>query len=154
MDFYHHSTRWGGSAATIVPSDKSKVWGAIWEIGMENLANLDKQEGVQRNVYKPLTVEVTKRNEDKVECRTYQLVNLPPKLQKNQEIPYDRLPSKTYLDTIIQGAKETGLPKKYVASLEKIPHNDNLAEQAYKDKMKKNKTKPKNRADIVRIIEE
>lgn len=42
LDFFGFSQRWGGASATIVPSVGHQVWGAIWEIGMENMADLDK----------------------------------------------------------------------------------------------------------------
>lgn len=41
LDFFHHCPRWNGSSATIVPEQGKIVWGAIWEIDLSNLPNLD-----------------------------------------------------------------------------------------------------------------
>lgn len=42
-------------------------------------------------------------------------------------IPYDRQPSKTYLDTIINGAVESKLPEAYIHFLKSVTHNGKLA---------------------------
>ncbi|XP_014256600.1 gamma-glutamylcyclotransferase-like isoform X2 [Cimex lectularius] len=119
LDFNYFSKRWGGNAATIVPEKLSSVWGAIWEIDKCNEADLDRQEGVGNNIYRTLQVDVVDSAGKTQNCRTYMLCQLPP----NANIA-ERPPSKIYLDTIISGAKETGLPEDYIKKLESIPHNN------------------------------
>lgn len=82
-----------------------------------------RQEGVSINFYKAIQVKVQTSNDEIVDCRTYQLVKLPPKLKEGESLPPERLPSKVYLDTIIEGAKESGLPTEYIKQLQNIPHN-------------------------------
>merc|ERR1712032_376171 len=42
----------------------------------------------------------------------------------------DRRPSAVYLDVIVRGAKENGLPKEYIEKLESIEHNGYRGEVA------------------------
>lgn len=114
LDFNFESTRWGGHAATIVPDKGKHVWGALWQV--DNITNLDLQEGVNDGIYFAKQVFVNKFDNETVECRTYQLVQLPKEDDK-------KMPSRVYLETIIQGAVETGLPVEYINELKKIRHN-------------------------------
>ena len=43
--------------ATIVEAEGESVWGVLWELDMEHMATLDKQEGVPR-VYNRRTIQV------------------------------------------------------------------------------------------------
>lgn len=114
LGFNFESTRWGGHAATIVPQSEREVWGALWEV--TDLDSLDRQEGVADGIYFAKQVRVRKPNNETVECRTYQLVNLPKEGDQKR-------PSRVYLETILQGARETGLPNEYISDLKKIRHN-------------------------------
>lgn len=58
-----------------------------------------------------------------LKCRIYQQVKTPLPLNDNEPLPDDRKPSKTYLDTIINGARESNLPGYYQTYLQNIPHN-------------------------------
>lgn len=42
LDFNHFSKRWKGAAATIVEDPGSCVYGVVWEIANEDMANLDR----------------------------------------------------------------------------------------------------------------
>ncbi|XP_065081602.1 gamma-glutamylcyclotransferase-like [Ochlerotatus camptorhynchus] len=124
LDFFHYAARWRGAPATIVEDKGHRVWGAIWEIGIENLPDLDKQEGVHNQVYKPLTLPICTTKGETLQCRVYQLVKNPPKLESIEETrPFERQPSQTYMNIIIRGATETGLPIEYVEYLNTIKHN-------------------------------
>ncbi|KAF6198477.1 hypothetical protein GE061_008225 [Apolygus lucorum] len=121
LDFGYLAKRWGGYVATIVPDERAVVWGAIWDIGDENLEDLDRQEGVKDSVYRPLEVPVKTPSGEVVTCRCYCLVNQP----SYPEVPNvpNLLPSKVYMDTVIRGAIESRLPEDYVKMLEAIPNN-------------------------------
>ncbi|KAL4716865.1 hypothetical protein ACJJTC_012676 [Scirpophaga incertulas] len=101
--------------------------GAIWRLHIKDMPALDKQEGVETNWYFPRDVEITTVDGAKVVCRTYQQSINPPLRQENEEIPAERRPSSTYLECIINGAKECKLPEEYIEKLSKIPHNGNKA---------------------------
>ncbi|XP_053675067.1 gamma-glutamylcyclotransferase-like [Anopheles nili] len=129
LDFFHYAARWRGAPATIVRQEGSAVWGAIWEIDNSNLADLDYQEGVHNNVYKSLTLPVVLPSGISMNCRVYQLVQNPSYLAPDTDSrPYERQPSKTYMNILINGAKETGLPDHYISVLKKVIHNGNTGD--------------------------
>ncbi|KAJ8969240.1 hypothetical protein NQ317_002638 [Molorchus minor] len=106
LDFVTYSKRWRGASATIVPKKGSHVWRALWEIDMTDMDNLDKR--VHDNIYIPLMLEAEKFCWGQAEM---------------SDIPEDRQPSAVYLNTILKGAIESGLPKDYQEFLKRIPHN-------------------------------
>lgn len=107
--------------ANIVPDENDQVWGAIWDVGMENMDSLDRQEGVHLNIYRPIDVNVKTPGGDTVLCRCYRLVQ-QLEAQDVDSVPRT-LPSNVYLTTIINGAKETKLPAYYTKKL--VDHPDN-----------------------------
>lgn len=124
LDFFHYAARWRGAPATIVEDKGHRVWGAIWQINIENLPDLDRQEGVHNQVYKPLTLPIRTSSGEVLQCRIYQLVKNPPKLEGTESgRPFERQPSKTYMNIIVRGAIESGLPSDYVEKLKTIKHN-------------------------------
>lgn len=123
LDFDKFSNRWGGCSATIRFDPGKHVWGAIWEIDRSQLDNLDMQEGVNANIYLPLQVKVFTPENKEVECRVYKLVNDPEPYKSADLLPKSRRPSKVYLETILQGAKESKLPEDYFNFLKSFPHN-------------------------------
>ncbi|KAH8286845.1 hypothetical protein KR018_002020, partial [Drosophila ironensis] len=128
LDFYTGSKNWLGAPATIVPTAGSHVYGAIWEIDMSNLKDLDDQESVSDRVYIPISVPVLSlASNASITCRAYHLTNQPSTDVHSgfsqENIPFDRQPSETYLKVLVKGAKETGIPEDYVTWLRGIRHN-------------------------------
>nr|NP_001262014.1 uncharacterized protein Dmel_CG32196, isoform C [Drosophila melanogaster]AGB94707.1 uncharacterized protein Dmel_CG32196, isoform C [Drosophila melanogaster] len=128
LDFHTGSKNWLGAPATIVPTQGSHVYGAIWEIDMCNLKDLDDQESVPAGVYVPISVPVHLLNTDSsITCRAYHLTNQPQTdlhAGGGQEIiPHDRQPSQTYLKVLVKGATESGVPDEYIEWLRGIKHN-------------------------------
>ncbi|EDV51869.2 gamma-glutamylcyclotransferase isoform X1 [Drosophila erecta] len=128
LDFHTGSKNWLGAPATIVPTPGSHVYGAIWEIDMCNLKDLDDQESVPDGVYTPISVPVHPLNTDtSITCRAYHLTNQPQTdlhAGGGQEvIPLDRQPSQTYLKVLVKGATESGVPEDYIKWLRGIKHN-------------------------------
>ncbi|CAH1112814.1 unnamed protein product [Psylliodes chrysocephalus] len=122
LDFVSYSKVWQGFAATVVPKEGSHVWGALWEIPTENIPELDKQEGVQANIYYPITVDVQMPDGKTIQARCYRQVG--EVLEVNlQNLPDQRKPTPAYLNTMIEGAVESGLPTDYIEYMKKIPHN-------------------------------
>lgn len=118
LDFIRYARYWKGAIATIVPTPGVVVWGAMWEISMDDLPKLDKQEGVASGAYIALTVEVILPDGRKRQCRTYQQTAVPEK-----RVNLTPRPSWIYLKTIIKGAAESGLPQDYQQFLKNIAHN-------------------------------
>uniref|UniRef100_A0A6M2DP07 gamma-glutamylcyclotransferase n=1 Tax=Xenopsylla cheopis TaxID=163159 RepID=A0A6M2DP07_XENCH len=135
LDFNKYSDKWGGASATVVPKVGEHVWGAIWEIENKNLASLDKQEGVHLNSYQAKDINIKTKSGKNVLCRIYEQCKLPPTLQPGEPFPEDRKPSLVYLETIIQGALESGLPDTYLKMLRSIPHNGNIGDEAFRKEL-------------------
>ncbi|KAK2577541.1 hypothetical protein KPH14_003625 [Odynerus spinipes] len=123
LDFITFTKRWGGAAATIVPTENFCVWGAIWELDKCNLSTLDCQEGVTDSIYFPLIVNVETLSGAILECRVYQQCSTPKEYIKPMLLPKERRPSPLYLETVIKGAQESKLPNSYINFLKTIPHN-------------------------------
>lgn len=113
LEFTGFSKKWNGSIATIVPSPNSHVWGVIWSINENDIKRLDRQEGVKKKIYFPKAVHVQIFSNILLKCRTYQ-----KRKSKNPINNTPRKPSKAYIDTIIEGAKDYHLPKHYITYLE------------------------------------
>ncbi|XP_066942374.1 gamma-glutamylcyclotransferase-like isoform X1 [Macrobrachium rosenbergii] len=134
LDFNYFSQRWKGCAATIVEDPGNHLYGVLWEIANEDLAHLDTHEGcsnqltnnsadkwpsetqecVHQGIYKAVEVDVETLTGEQVRARSYQII---------RPLEQDRRPSSVYLDVIVRGAKENGLPEDYVKFLEGIEHN-------------------------------
>lgn len=78
-------------------------------------------------IYKPLTKDIETIHGDLIACRVYQQLTNPEDGLPLADIPFDRQPSQTYLQTIQHGAIESQLPEEYLALLNSIPHNGNMA---------------------------
>lgn len=65
-----------------------------------------------------------------ITCRTYQQVTDPTDGLTLSELPPERQPSQTYLQTIRHGAEESRLPDDYLALLRTIPDNGHQASAA------------------------
>lgn len=88
------SRTWNGSPATIKECEGSEVLGVVWTIDVDQLENLDLQEGVSAKIYKPLNVPVIVNN-NVIICRTYQLVDNPELIMDLSNSPFEKQPSFT-----------------------------------------------------------
>jgi gamma-glutamylcyclotransferase (GGCT)/AIG2-like uncharacterized protein YtfP len=112
LDFVLYSKgRWGGGVAGIVPETDGKVTGVLYQVSDSDLEKLDKIEGVPRSRYVRKRVSISKPDGTVVEAWTY---------VANPEIGGPFTPSLKYLETIIEGAKEHGLPEGYIREMEKL----------------------------------
>ncbi|XP_056640476.1 gamma-glutamylcyclotransferase-like [Diorhabda sublineata] len=122
LDFGNYSTFWKGCAATIVEKPGNEVWGALWELNDVDFENLDKQEGVHLNIYRPIIVDIETPDGKIIKCKSYQQVNKYEEIDLTK-LPEDRRPSPAYLNVIVQGAEETGLPNEYINFLKTVVTN-------------------------------
>lgn len=147
LDYIRYSKLWGGPTATLVATANAHVWGVIWRLNLENIANLDelvyililhylffsliiyiflsilRQEGVDRKIYYAKYMNVQTSNMGKFTCRVYlQKVNPLPR-GDNEEIPMEHRPSWTYREVLIHGAIEHKLPEYYINYLTRTKHN-------------------------------
>lgn len=120
------SRTWNGSPATIKEHKGSEVIGVVWTINIDQMDYLDVQEGVSAKIYKPLNVMVSVRDKE-VNCRTYQLFDNPELILDLTQSSFERQPSHTYLNVIVNGAIESNLPEHYIKFLKSTKHNGRQA---------------------------
>ena len=115
--FQGKSQFWHGATASIQPRVGSIVHGALWKLHPEELGNLDHQEGVHLGLYRRIALNVITPDGKNVQCISYQ----------RTESQHDR-PSPQYLQVIVEGACELGLPNDYIEQLRAIKHNGSKGE--------------------------
>ncbi|XP_073837271.1 gamma-glutamylcyclotransferase-like [Musca autumnalis] len=133
LDFNDYSSNWDGAPATVVPHPNRTVWGTVWEIDLSNLDDIDDQEGVYDGIYEAKSVPITlKSNGTIIMSRLYVLTEQPEKDFESmtmEEIPAERLPSKTYLQCLVKGAIESDIDTEYVEWLKSLKNNGKVAEK-------------------------
>ncbi|XP_045495369.1 gamma-glutamylcyclotransferase-like [Colias croceus] len=123
LDFIKYSKFWGGPTATPVPTANAHIWGVIWRLHTDNKASLDKQEGVDKNIYYSKYSNILTPYIGVLKCLVYEHLVIPLPRGDNDEIPIERWPSWTYKEVIVLGAEEHKLPEYYINDLKKIKHN-------------------------------
>jgi cation transport regulator ChaC len=94
--------------ATIFQEAASSVWGVVWDITPEHERTLDGYEGVP-DWYHRETVGVHLPGRGEVPCLTY--------VDRSPDGGTPGPPREGYLEKILAGAAEHGLPKMYVAEI-------------------------------------
>jgi gliotoxin/aspirochlorine biosynthesis gamma-glutamylcyclotransferase len=103
----------GEGFANIIPEPGAEVLGVLYEITDEDLAHVDLTEGVLIGNYERVEVTVSALGGQALEVVAATLVSD----KRNPEL----LPSDRYMQCLISGAEEHGLPAEYVAQLRAIP---------------------------------
>lgn len=101
--FDGYSLNWKGAVANVVKSEGDIVWGGLFEVTEECLKKLDRCEG---SAYRRQKLHVF---DDDGNCYDAYVYLREPHEQGK--------PSREYLKTIVQGAKDCGLPCEYVKRL-------------------------------------
>jgi len=109
--FDGYSSFWSGAVANIVKNPKERVWGVVYEFSSEDEIRrcLDRYEGAPM-VYDLQDLEVFIPEKG---------VKILAKAYVRKELKERGKPSKKYLETLIKGAEENGLPKEWMAHLKK-----------------------------------
>ncbi|XP_048009451.1 gamma-glutamylcyclotransferase b [Megalobrama amblycephala] len=131
------SQRWRGGVATIEHSPGDEVWGVVWRMNMSDLESLDRQENVKMGTYSPMEVSVSTSDQD-FNCRTYIMnscVYAPPSPQ--------------YLQVIVMGAEQNGLPEDYQVKLRSIETNKYEGHLPVMEELEKALKKSKERTDEI-----
>ncbi|MEQ8672987.1 MAG: gamma-glutamylcyclotransferase family protein [Aggregatilineales bacterium] len=116
LDFRRYSSGWRGGVSDIVYSEGDVVWGVLYRIGDVCHDALDAKESYGVG-YTSTGVDVILQDGSHVHTITYTIIDKSPETI---------LPSKYYLDTILEGAKEMKLPAHYIKFLKTIPVNRSL----------------------------
>lgn len=107
-----------------VDTPNASVFGVLYEIAVHDKTALDRAEGLGAG-YEEIKIEVDCGGRQ-VTAKAYRATNINPSLR-----PYT-----WYRALVIAGAKEHGLPARYIAGLESVPadhdsndeqHNQNMA---------------------------
>lgn len=107
----------GCGVADIVPAEGKLVWGALFEIGDQDIPALDRLEGYRAgrksNAYERIAVTVLKDGDlsGATSAQTYVVC---------ERIEPNPLPHRDYLARIISGAEWIKAPAGYIAELRKI----------------------------------
>jgi gamma-glutamylcyclotransferase (GGCT)/AIG2-like uncharacterized protein YtfP len=104
------SKRWGGGAAGIRPEQGRQVEGVVYELSEEDLKTLDKFEAVDKGLYYRKEIKVIVEDGSSLEAWVY--------ITTSQDSSYP--PSKRYLDTIIEGAREHDLSEEFMEYLKSL----------------------------------
>ncbi|MCR4411263.1 MAG: gamma-glutamylcyclotransferase [Thermoguttaceae bacterium] len=94
--------------ANVVASPSAEVIGVVYRCNPESMRKMDAKEiGYERK-----TVKVTADNGEALEAVTY--------VAKPEYVCHEDTPPKDYLDRIINGARQHGLPEDYIKSIEAL----------------------------------
>lgn len=100
--------------ANIEPCPGEVVWGVLYKLTREELEKLDKHEGVGSGDYYRKCLKVTLESGEIVVAECYFACKTRSGLKPNRD----------YLERIISGGEEHGLPKGYVERLRKFSEDD------------------------------
>lgn len=105
LQFNHYSITRQHGVANIMKSSGDNVYGLIFQIDETQHALIKEKEGFPL-AYKEITVTISSNNED-YECITYKLV-------EEKEKKTHQKPSKSYLELILNNARENDFPNEYI----------------------------------------
>jgi gamma-glutamylcyclotransferase (GGCT)/AIG2-like uncharacterized protein YtfP len=108
LAFMRRSVRTGTGVADAIPAAGERVWGVLYEVGPEIVAELDRKEGAGW-AYVRAPVRVRRPDGAEVDAFLYTVLHKEPS---------EVAPSAAYLARLVRGARRRGLPEAYVRKLE------------------------------------
>jgi cation transport regulator ChaC len=108
----------GTGKANIIPDQTGTVWGVVYRCSPQALADMDRHEGVSGGHYHRQQICVRVDSGDELEAVTY--------VAGKAFIDDSLTPSPEYLQIILRGAREHGLPDDYIAGLEALGNRSNV----------------------------
>jgi hypothetical protein len=106
LAFLRRSVRWKAGAADIVPTDGESVWGVLWELPF-GAAELDVKESAG-DAYRRRSVKVL-LDGSPVSAMAYEVID---------KAPTELRPRREYVQLMVDGAREHGLPAGWLRRLE------------------------------------
>jgi cation transport regulator ChaC len=111
LRFSRRSRRSGTGVVDIVVAPRMRVWGMLFDVPADELAGLDRKEGVGVGAYARCIVEVVQPGRRRVAAMAYAVVE-----KEVQEVA----PSASYLARMLAAAEENGFPGSYLAFLRSL----------------------------------
>ncbi len=108
--FMRRSVRTGTGVADILPDPEGSVWGALYELERERMGALDRKETLG-TAYEHLDVVVLTDDGTSHNAMAYSVI-----AKETVEVR----PSLTYMQGLLQGARERSLPEDYFLSLQAL----------------------------------
>jgi gamma-glutamylcyclotransferase len=113
LEFFGHSAEWDGGQESVIPSKGENVWGVIYELSQTDKDRLDslqdiRMDGTGAYFHYPARLIDQAGVGRAVLFYRRNFCDVPQK------------PSREYLEFIIQGAVENGLPAEYIEKLRRI----------------------------------
>ena len=103
---FNKKARGGSGTANIRPAPGKTVYGVLYKIPQSAFRNLDRYEGVPEH-YRRIEVNVTNGAGKKIAAQAF----IATKVEKSLR------PASHYLQVILEGAGEHGLPAEYIAQI-------------------------------------
>jgi AIG2-like family len=108
LAFLRRSVRWKAGAADIVPTEGESVWGVLWELPL-GAAELDVKESAGVG-YRRRSVRVL-LDGSPVDAMAYEVIH---------KAPTELQPRREYVQLMVDGAREHGLPDAWLRRLHAI----------------------------------
>lgn len=113
----------GEAVATIVEDPQAEVWGVLYEISPQDFEHLSLTEGVLIDHYRCVEVVVLVGSPWSDEERPMPAISLTSDLRDAS-----LRPSRRYMNLLLRGAAEHGLPAAWIRMLEDVPADEESAE--------------------------
>jgi gamma-glutamylcyclotransferase len=110
--FLRRSVRWKAGAADVVEEAGAATWGALYELSAADLRALDDKEFAAQGGYRRRSVEVATPDGARHAAVTYEVVHKEPR---------ELAPKPEYVEILIRGARERGLPAEWIEVLKELP---------------------------------
>ena len=112
LAFFGNSPIWDGAQETVVRDDAEDVWGVVYKMSFYDGYELDSYQDVRLDgagpyFHYPVRVQGTDGNE-------YLAL-----IYKKNMLGDEKQPSREFMDVIVKGAEQMGLPDEYVKKLRK-----------------------------------
>ena len=93
--------------ASVTRDEEATVWGGIWQISNSHLVSLDRYEGISSNIYYREIIPVCPGDKTPklMDCEIYFGAD-----------SMEGVPHPGYMEIVIQGARDCGLPEEYIAN--------------------------------------
>jgi cation transport regulator ChaC len=98
--------------AGIVRAPGNVLWGVVYDLTDRQVMELDRYEGVADGHYTKEYVTVTIGSGQEAEALVY--------VAGNKFIHPEGAPPQAYLDCVVDGAREHGLPEEYISTVESV----------------------------------